>query len=53
LRRDELFESILAGGYPPVVARNTSARRKTWFPMNDESPRSTKATLTQGMQKVE
>jgi predicted AAA+ superfamily ATPase len=31
LRRDELFESILAGGYPPVVARNTGARRKAWF----------------------
>ena len=31
LRRDELFENILAGGYPPVVARNTGARRKAWF----------------------
>ena len=53
VRRDELFEKVLAGGYPPMVARNTGARRKAWFPMNDESPRSTKATLNQGMQKVE
>jgi predicted AAA+ superfamily ATPase len=29
--RDELIERILAGGYPPVVARNTGARRKAWF----------------------
>jgi predicted AAA+ superfamily ATPase len=31
IRRDELLEKILAGGYPPVIARNTSARRKAWF----------------------
>src|SRR5664279_1315654 len=28
IRRDELFEKILAGGYPLVIARNTAARRK-------------------------
>src|SRR5208282_5895427 len=31
VRRDELFEKILAGGYPLVIARNTAARRKAWF----------------------
>ena len=29
--RDELIEKVLAGGYPPVVARNLGARRKAWF----------------------
>ncbi len=28
LRRDELFEKALAGGYPPAIARQTAARRK-------------------------
>ena len=31
VRRDELVEKVLAGGYPPVVARNSGARRKAWF----------------------
>jgi hypothetical protein len=31
VRRSELFENILAGGYPPVAARSTGARRKAWF----------------------
>src|SRR5213078_1403578 len=31
VRRDELFEKVLAGGYPLVIARNTGARRKAWF----------------------
>ncbi len=31
LGRDELFERVLAGGYPSVVARHAGARRKAWF----------------------
>ena len=31
MRRDELLEKVLAGGYPPVAARPTGARRKAWF----------------------
>jgi len=31
LQRDELFEKVLTGGYPPAVARHTGARRKAWF----------------------
>jgi predicted AAA+ superfamily ATPase len=31
LRRAELFERILAGGYPPVAIRRQVARRKAWF----------------------
>jgi predicted AAA+ superfamily ATPase len=31
IRRDKLFETILAGGYPPVATRQTGARRKAWF----------------------
>ncbi len=31
IRRDELFETILAGGYPPVATRHIGARRKAWF----------------------
>jgi len=31
LRRDELFEKVLAGGYPLAIARNIGARRKAWF----------------------
>lgn len=31
LQRDELFEKVLAGGYPLAIARNTGARRKAWF----------------------
>lgn len=30
-RREELVEKVLAGGYPPVIARNAGARRKAWF----------------------
>src|SRR5271165_4779929 len=30
-RRAELFEKILAGGYPPAVTRRQAARRKAWF----------------------
>src|SRR5271165_1907473 len=29
--RAELFEKILAGGYPPVATRRQAARRKAWF----------------------
>jgi uncharacterized protein len=31
LRRAELFERILAGGYPPVATRRQVARRRAWF----------------------
>jgi len=31
IRRNELFETILAGGYPPVATRQSGARRKAWF----------------------
>jgi uncharacterized protein len=31
IRRDELFEKVLAGGYPLAIARNPGARRKAWF----------------------
>jgi len=31
IQRDELFEKVMAGGYPPAIARNTGARRKAWF----------------------
>lgn len=31
VRRAELFEKVLAGGYPPVVSRHREARRKAWF----------------------
>jgi predicted AAA+ superfamily ATPase len=31
LQRDELFEKVLAGGYPLAIARNTGGRRKAWF----------------------
>jgi predicted AAA+ superfamily ATPase len=31
LQRDELFEKVLAGGYPLAIARHTGARRKAWF----------------------
>jgi predicted AAA+ superfamily ATPase len=31
LRRDELFEKVLAGGYPSAIARNRGVRRKAWF----------------------
>ena len=30
-RCEELVEKVLAGGYPPVIARNAGARRKAWF----------------------
>jgi predicted AAA+ superfamily ATPase len=31
LPREELFETVLAGGYPPAVARKSAARRSAWF----------------------
>jgi hypothetical protein len=31
LRRDELLETVLAGGYPPAIARTRAARRDVWF----------------------
>jgi uncharacterized protein len=31
LHRSALFEKIIAGGYPPVVARRQALRRKAWF----------------------
>ena len=31
LLRNELFERIMAGGYPLVLARKPGARRKAWF----------------------
>ena len=31
VQREELFEKVLGGGYPPVVARNAGARRRAWF----------------------
>ena len=31
MSRGELLAKVLAGGYPPVVARSTGARRKAWF----------------------
>ena len=30
-RRNHLFETIMAGGYPPLAARQQAARRKAWF----------------------
>lgn len=31
LQRSLLFETIIAGGYPPLAARRQVARRKAWF----------------------
>jgi len=31
VRRDELLETVLAGGYPLAVARRSAARRDAWF----------------------
>lgn len=31
LRRAEMFESMVAGGYPPVVGHRSSARRDAWL----------------------
>lgn len=31
LRRNELLEKVLVGGYPPAIARKSAARRKAWF----------------------
>lgn len=31
VRRGELLENALLGGYPPLVTRHTEARRKAWF----------------------
>ena len=30
-KRDELFEVVLAGGYPPAIARKVGDRRSSWF----------------------
>ena len=29
--RSDLFESVIAGGYPVAIARHTAARRDAWF----------------------
>jgi uncharacterized protein len=31
VERDELWEMLLAGGYPPAIARPATARRNAWF----------------------
>jgi predicted AAA+ superfamily ATPase len=31
LKRNQLFELAIAGGYPPLAARRQPARRKAWF----------------------
>ncbi len=31
LRRDELFEKVLLGGYPVAITRHPGARRNAWF----------------------
>jgi uncharacterized protein len=31
MRREELLAAVLAGGYPPAVARQSAARRNAWF----------------------
>ncbi len=31
MRRGELLEKVMVGGYPPVVARPSAARRQAWF----------------------
>jgi predicted AAA+ superfamily ATPase len=31
LPRGDLFERVLAGGYPPAIVRDAGARRKAWF----------------------
>jgi predicted AAA+ superfamily ATPase len=31
LKRNQLFEMITAGGYPPLITRRQVARRKAWF----------------------
>lgn len=31
LQRGELFEKVMSGGYPPMVARRQAMRRKAWF----------------------
>ena len=31
VRREELLEIVVAGGYPPAVARQSAARRDAWF----------------------
>ena len=31
VNRTNLFELMLAGGYPPVLARQSAARRRAWF----------------------
>jgi len=31
IQREEVFEKVLAGGYPLAIARHTGARRKAWF----------------------
>lgn len=31
MRREELLETVVAGGYPPAVARQSATRRDAWF----------------------
>jgi predicted AAA+ superfamily ATPase len=31
IARTDLFQKVVAGGYPPAVARSQAARRKAWF----------------------
>jgi predicted AAA+ superfamily ATPase len=31
VQRNQLFEMVIAGGYPPLLARRHAARRKAWF----------------------
>jgi uncharacterized protein len=31
LKRSEVFEKVMSGGYPPVVARRQAVRRRAWF----------------------
>ena len=31
VRREELLETLVAGGYPPAVARRSATRRDVWF----------------------
>jgi hypothetical protein len=31
VRRESLIESVVAGGYPPAIARPSAARRDAWF----------------------
>jgi hypothetical protein len=31
VRREELLETVLAGGYPPAISRHSASRRNAWF----------------------